>query len=169
MQADGKLPNDFRGPCDPEIAKWLSFVDSKLAVLLFPNITRSSLESWEAFGYINGVAHFSPIQKLILRISGSVAMRLANSKIKKKYGITDERQALISAINSWITDGLRGQKFHGGNTEPDLADVAVYGCLKSIEAFSTFAWLVGQADRDFLIWFNRMGAEIPNSSCVVRG
>ena len=153
---------------DPEIAQWLEFADRKLAVLLFPNITRNMWESWEAFGYINEVPHFNAGQKLGLRIAGSFAMRLANSKIKKKYAIEDERAALLDAIRTWTKEGLRGKKFHGGDEQPDLADVYVFGCLRSIEKFKTFAWLLDESGREFLIWYNRMAEQVGESSCVSR-
>ncbi len=153
---------------NPEIAKWLDFADKRLAVLLFPNITRNMMESWQAFGYINEVPHFTGLQKFGLRIAGSVAMRLANGKIKKKYDIENEREALLEAINSWTREGLRGKKFHGGDIKPDLADVCIYGCLKSIGRFTTFSWLLSEADRDLLIWYNRMTEAIGESSCVHR-
>jgi microsomal prostaglandin-E synthase 2 len=167
MKSRNQLPLEFKDSSDPEIEKWMEFTDRKLAVLLFPNITRNMLESWEAFGYINKVPHFNAIQKIILRMTGALAMRVANGRIKRKYNIEDERGALLTTVREWIQDGLRGRRFHGGD-EPDLADVVVYGCLKSIEEFTTFAWLVGDTDREFLVWFNRMGKEIPNSSCVSR-
>ena len=156
LRVSGKLPANFKGSSDPEIARWLQFADKQLAVVLFPNITRNMLESWEAFGYINRVSHFGYFQKIILRVTGSVAMRLANSKIKKKYSIIDERESLLLAVNEWTTNGLNGKKFHG-YSEPDLADVTIFGCLKSIESFATFAWLVNVAPKEFMIWFNRMG------------
>ena len=168
MKSNGSLAADFKDHSDPEIAKWLDFADKRLAVLLFPNITRNMLESWEAFGYINGVPHFNPLQKIVLRATGALAMRLANGKIKKKYSIEDEREALVNATNEWVRNGLKGANFHGGNDAPDLADVAMYGCLKSIEAFTTFGWLVGEADRELLVWYNRMAGVIGESSCVSR-
>ena len=168
LRSGGKLGKDFKDSSDPEIAKWLEFVDKKLAILLFPNITRNMFESWEAFGYINKVPHFNLFQKFALRVSGSVAMRLANGKIKKKYMIEDERASLVDAVNQWTRLGIKGSKFHGGDQQPDLADVTVYGCLKSINEFTTFAWLVGEADRDLLVWFNRMSEQIDESSCVSR-
>ncbi len=167
MKTSGALSDDFKDSTDPEVGKWLQFVDKELAVLLFPNITRSMVESWEAFGYINEVPHFNPIQKLVLRLSGSMAMRLANGKIKKKYQISDEREALVKCVNKWIRDGLQSRKFNGGDT-PNLADVAVYGCLRSIEKFTTFAWLLGDVDKELLVWYNRMRQSIPKSSCVDR-
>ena len=168
MKSNGSLPVDFKDESDPDIAKWLEFADKRLAVLLFPNITRNMLESWEAFGYINGVPHFNPLQKILLRVTGAVAMRLANGKIKKKYAIDDEREALVAATNEWVRSGLMGRNFHGGNRSPDIADVAMFGCLKSIEGFVTFGWLVGIADRELLIWYNRMANVIGESSCISR-
>lgn len=167
MKLSGMLSDKFKDSSDAEINKWLNFVDKELAVLLFPNITRSMLESWEAFGYINEVPHFNPLQKIVLRISGALAMRAANGKIKKKYNIEDERSALVNCVNSWIREGLNSQKFHGGDS-PDLADVTVYGCLRSIEKFTTFGELLGAADKELLIWYNRMRQSIPESSCVSR-
>lgn len=166
LRSTGGLADNFRDLSDPEVARWVDYADKELAVLLFPNITRNMLESWEAFGYINKVPHFNPLQKLGLRMTGALAMRLANGKIKSKYNIEDERDALVRAVHKWTKEGLKGRSFHGGNEKPDLADVVVYGCLKSIEDFTTFSWLVGSADRDLLIWYKRMSAEIPESSCV---
>ena len=167
MKSMKTLDDDFQDSSNPEISRWLEYADKELAVLLFPNITRTMLESWEAFGYINSVPHFHAFQKIILRSTGAFAMRLANGKIKKKYSIQDEREALVKAINVWTREGLRGKHFHGGE-KADLADVAVYGCLKSIEDFTTFAWLLGEADKDLLVWYNRMGYEIGESSCIER-
>ena len=159
LRADGV---EILGSENAEISKWLKFVDTKLAVVLFPNITRNMYESWEAFGYINSVPHFGMFEKFVLRVTGSVAMRLANSKIKRKYAIDNERTALLIAINEWVKEGLQGKEFCGGK-EPNLADVAVYGCLKSIEAFTAFAWLIEESPKEFLIWFNRMEKKIPNN------
>merc|ERR1712187_926640 len=87
--ADGRLPADAF--TDPETAKWMEWVDEELAVLLFPNITRSFSESFQAFGYISEVPTFSAASKASNRAVGALAMWLANGKLKKKYEITDER------------------------------------------------------------------------------
>lgn len=166
LESRGGLGSDFKDMSHPEIAPWIEYADKQLAVLLFPNITRNLVESWEAFGYINQVPHFNPLQKLGLRVTGALAMRLANGKIKKKYQIENEREALVQAVNKWTREGLKGRQFHGGDMKPDLADVVVYGCLRSIQDFTTFAWLLGAADRDLVTWYNRMTSEIGESSCV---
>ena len=36
-----------------------AWVDKELAILLFPNITRSFEESYQAFGYVEDVPHFT--------------------------------------------------------------------------------------------------------------
>ena len=36
----------------PEAARWAAWADMELAVLLFPNITRSFAESFQAFSYV---------------------------------------------------------------------------------------------------------------------
>ncbi|CAN0121869.1 unnamed protein product, partial [Heterosigma akashiwo] len=75
-----------------------AWADRKLAVLLFPNITRSFAEARQAFAYIQDVPTFSTPQKIANVVLGSTAMWLAQGKLKKKYGIEDERQALYSEV-----------------------------------------------------------------------
>lgn len=72
------------GAIDDEQKRWMEWADRKLAVLLFPNITRSMTESMQAFSYIWDVPHFSMYDKVMNRYGGAVAMRLAQGKIKKK-------------------------------------------------------------------------------------
>lgn len=50
--ADAVPTEDLQRFFNPEVAHWLKWVDTSLAVLLFPNITRNFSESWQAFGYI---------------------------------------------------------------------------------------------------------------------
>jgi microsomal prostaglandin-E synthase 2 len=71
------------------------------------------------------------------RVLGPVAMWAAQGKIKKKYDIDDERKAMFHAIYEWA-DAIdqRNDIFHGGNT-PSLADVCVFGCLRSITGLDT--------------------------------
>ena len=50
---------------------------------------------------------------------GPVAMWAAQGKIKKKYGIEDEREALFDALNVWLNEIGDDSTFHGGN-QPEL-------------------------------------------------
>ena len=77
-----------------EAQDWAKWSDSKLAVLLFPNITRNFSESFQAFTYVKNVPEFSFVEQLSNQWIGSFFMWMAQGKIKKKYDIDDERSAL---------------------------------------------------------------------------
>ena len=68
----------------PNAIKWSTWADEKLAVLLFPNITRSFEESFQAFSYVQDVKSFGFIDKMSNQWVGALAMWLAQGKIKKK-------------------------------------------------------------------------------------
>ena len=63
-----------------------------LAVLVFPNLCATFPQSLAAFDYVKEVEKWSTFTQIKLKLAGGIAMRLANGKIKKKYGIEDEKQ-----------------------------------------------------------------------------
>merc|ERR1712187_462398 len=136
--ADGRLPADAF--TDPETAKWMEWVDKELAVLLFPNITRSFSESFQAFGYISEVPTFSAASKASNRAVGALAMWLANGKLKKKYKITDERKQLLDTVKMW-TDAVGQGPFLQGDSV-SLPDIVVYGVLSSFQGLTTHGELM---------------------------
>ena len=71
---------------------WSEWSEKKLAVMLYPNITRSFEESWECFAYAADVATWNAFMRAAVRVAGPLFMSLANGKIKKKYGIVNERE-----------------------------------------------------------------------------
>ena len=84
--------NDKAAPMSMEVfkssdsaRKWSEFAHEELASLLYPNICRSLGDSYRAFGYVNDVRDFSPLQKVSIRAIGSLAMYFAASKIKSKF------------------------------------------------------------------------------------
>eukprot|EP00735_Rhodelphis_limneticus_P009993 TRINITY_DN28_c0_g1::TRINITY_DN28_c0_g1_i2::g.14902::m.14902 TRINITY_DN28_c0_g1::TRINITY_DN28_c0_g1_i2::g.14902 ORF type:complete len:292 (-),score=87.52,sp/Q66LN0/PGES2_BOVIN/36.86/4e-53,GST_C_3/PF14497.1/4.9e-11,GST_N_3/PF13417.1/1.3e-10,Glutaredoxin/PF00462.19/2.1e-08,Glutaredoxin/PF00462.19/1.2e+04,GST_C_2/PF13410.1/7.1e-06,GST_N_2/PF13409.1/2.1e-05,GST_C/PF00043.20/0.0051,DUF2493/PF10686.4/0.11,Phosphorylase/PF00343.15/0.095 TRINITY_DN28_c0_g1_i2:783-1658(-) len=149
---------------DVEVRKWMKWSDEKLAVLLFPNITRSFAESYETFSYIMDVPHFSYYTKLANRYAGALAMCMAQGKIKRKYNIDDEREALYKAIQEWL-DVLGDSPFFGGK-EPCGADFAVYGALHAIEGLTTHNELM--KNTGIAPWYNRVKAAVGESSCISR-
>ena len=60
--------------------------------MIYPNITRSFEESWQCFDYAASVPTWSTMDRYSNRILGPLAMFMANGKIKKKYGIVNERE-----------------------------------------------------------------------------
>jgi hypothetical protein len=65
--------------------RWIKYANDDLASLLYPNICRTLSDSYGAFGYVNTVDTFSPVQRMTIRGLGSLAMYFAASKIKSKY------------------------------------------------------------------------------------
>jgi len=138
----------------PDSEKWMEWSEKKLAVMLYPNITRNFDEAWEAFEYANDVSSWSMFQRIANRNLGPIAMYLANSKIKKKYGIVDERSELRSVLKEW-TNELGSKPFMNG-VSPTLPDLMVYGVLKSIATTTTFEFVM----EDVLLkdWYLRVDA-----------
>ncbi len=155
------MPESFFKDSD----RWLEWSDRKLAVMLYPNITRSFDESWECFGYANDVQQWSAVQKLLVRSAGPAAMFFTNGKIKKKYGIIDERKELKAVLNEWVL-ALDGKKFINGD-EVSLADLMVYGTLRAIRNFQTFREVVA-VDPVLNTWFDNVEAiTTPHNVCNI--
>jgi microsomal prostaglandin-E synthase 2 len=160
---DAKQLAEFRSPKALEWAKWS---DEKFAVLLFPNITRSFSESYQAFGYVMSVPHFSMLDKVSNQIIGSFFMWMAQGKIKKKYGIDDERAAVVAGINHWLNEGVGSKPFAGGK-QPNFADVCVFGCLKAIDRTDAYKEIM--AETAIKPWYDRVEALVqPGNACTSR-
>jgi len=149
-QLNAKQLAAFRSP---EAVEWTKWSDSKLAVLAFPNMTRTLGDSAEAFGYVHAVPHFSQLDKMANLAIGSFFMWMANGKIKKKYNIQDERAEFVSGINKWLTEAVGSRPFAGGE-QPNLADCAVFGLLKAIDR--TGAYRDVMVTTDVGKWYERM-------------
>ena len=67
--------------------QWCEWSSERLAVVLYPNITRTLADSWAAFAYVSDVQSWSLLERLTNRTLGPVAMYLVRNKIKRKYGI----------------------------------------------------------------------------------
>lgn len=146
----------------PDAMRWAEWADKELAVLLFPNITRSFGESFQAFSYVNEVPHFSFLDKLSNQWVGATAMWAAQGKIKKKYNIADERTALFDALQRWTREV--GEKPFLGGTQPNVGDLGVYACIHAIEGLDAFKDLM--ANTDISEWYTRVEHAIGASSCV---
>ena len=160
---DAKQLAEFRSPKALEWAKWS---DEKFAVLLFPNITRSFGESYQAFGYVMNVPHFTMLDKVSNQLIGSFFMWLAQGKIKKKYAIDDERAAVVGGIKHWLSEGVGKGPFAGGEV-PNFADVCVFGCLKAIDRTDAYREIM--AETAIQPWYERMHERVePGNACTSR-
>ena len=165
--ATDRIPKDelaaFRSK---EAMEWAAWSDTKLAVLLFPNITRSWGEAYQAFGYVMDVPHFSLVDKWSNQLIGAFAMWMAQGKIKKKYQIDDERAAVREALATWMSGGVGDKPFAGGD-RPNMADVCVFGALKAIDRTDAHAEIM--AETSVAPWYDRMHQAVSSrNSCVQR-
>lgn len=72
--------------------------------------------------------------------AGTVAMWLISKRLTKKHRLEDDvRQHLYDACDKWTNELAKQKtKFMGGNKEPNLADLSVYGVLCSMEGCQAF-------------------------------
>lgn len=160
-----KAAADKHGLFPEDTQKWSEWSEKRLAVMLYPNITRSLEESWECFGYTSDVLDWNPIARVGTRVAGAAAMSLANGKIKKKYNIVDERKELQGVLEEWITAVSDKQFLHGDSiTMPDLN---VYGVLRSIEGLSTWNEIMGR-NPQLRAWYDRVAKHVPSCEIVKR-
>ncbi|XP_071948380.1 prostaglandin E synthase 2-like [Antedon mediterranea] len=117
--------------------KWRIWVDDVLVHNIPPNIYRTWNESVQAFSYIAEKAHFTSYEKFVIQYIGALGMYFVSKKLKKKYNLPDDvRSSLYGAANDWMKS-VGKNSFQGG-TEPNMADLAVYGVLSSIEGLDAF-------------------------------
>lgn len=98
------------------------------------------------------------------KYAGAVAMFFIAKKLKTKYAIVDEREALYAAIGSYL-DAVGDRDFLGGS-EPNMADLSVFGVVRSVAGLDTFDDLM--QNTAIAPWFARMtdkvGASMRQSS-----
>jgi microsomal prostaglandin-E synthase 2 len=133
--------------------KWAKWSELKLAIILYPNITGTFSDSWKAFRYCEDISSWSATERLMNRYLGPVAMYLASSKIKKKYGIVDEKKELDESLKEW-TDAVGSNQFlHGDNIT--LPDLMVFGVLRGIQDLPVFATAM-ERNSALESWYNRV-------------
>jgi len=111
---------------------------------------------------VHDVPGFSFVDKMANQWIGATAMWLAQGKIKKKYNITDERKALHECVARW-TSAVGAQDFLGGSN-PNLADLCVFGTLRSLEGFATHREIL--AETEVGPWYERMGTAVGARNCA---
>lgn len=79
---------------------------------------------------------------------------------KKSKGIQEERQVLYDAVNEWVR-AVDDQAFLGGE-QPNLADITVFGVLRSIETLATFQDLKNHTS--IVPWYDRMRDVVGSST-----
>ena len=71
---------------------------------------------------------------------GALVMWLIGKRLKRRHRLKEDvRQSLYDDCNTWTRNLKRkNTRFMGGNETPNLADLAVFGCLSAIEGTQAF-------------------------------
>lgn len=140
-------------PVTPEARKWSRWASDDLALMMYPNLTRTPAECRAALAYAD--AAFPPLEALAVKWIGGWGMSLAHSKVKKKYGIVDERAALADRLRVW-EDYLQAR----AADRLDLGDLAVFGVLGALDGTQAHADVMHHHPK-IKSWFDKVDAALP--------
>ncbi|KAM8934277.1 prostaglandin E synthase 2 [Pelodytes ibericus] len=143
-----------------EEMKWRGWVDDRLVHLISPNVYRTLWESLASFDYIVREGNFGAVEGLFGKYIGAVAMYIIGKRLKKRYEMQDDvRDDLYRAANKWV-DAIGPHRLFLGGSEPNLADLAVYGVLRVTEGLDTFNDMMSHTK--IKPWYQRMTVAIAN-------
>lgn len=123
--------------------KWRKWVDDTFVHVLSPNVYRTKEEAFETFHWFSKAGdwekHFSEWERTAVIYVGAYAMWFIGKRLKKRHNLKDDvRQSFYDECNYWMNAiQKQGTPFMGGN-QPNLADLAVYGVLNSVEGSGAF-------------------------------
>ncbi|CAN6682868.1 unnamed protein product [Malus baccata var. baccata] len=137
-----------------EEKKWRGWVDKRFVHVLSLNLYRTVSKALESFDYIT--RNFSSYERMVAKYAGAAATYFVSKKLKKRYNITDERAALYGVAETWV-DALKGRQFLGGSN-PNLADLAVFGVLRPIRHLKSGKDMV--ENTRIGEWYNRMESAV---------
>ncbi|CAF1242516.1 unnamed protein product [Adineta steineri] len=137
--------------------QWREWVDNKFIHVVSPNIYCTLRQSLDTFRWFSKAGDWEEIfpwyQRWIIVYLGAIVMRGVSIHLKKKYNINDNvRISLYECANEWV-DAIGDKNFLGGS-EPNLADLNVYGVLTAIQGCEAFQDLM--TNTKIQPWFERM-------------
>ncbi|XP_058463638.1 prostaglandin E synthase 2 [Malaya genurostris] len=132
----------INGPQEEE-RKWRSWADDHLVHLISPNVYRNKEEALETFEWFSDVGEWDSIfpkwERDLMVYVGAFAMWAISKRLKKRHHLSEDvRSHIYDACDKWIA-AVEQKKtpFLGGKT-PNLADLAVFGVLNSMEGCQAF-------------------------------
>lgn len=144
-----------------EEEKWRRWVDDWFVKVITCNIYRNMHEAFQTFDYIAEQGNFGWVSREAARLVGATMMWGISGKLKKKYGVEgDVREVLYQSADEWV-DALQGRPFMGGS-QPDLADLAVFGVVRAVCGTDTFNDLMQNSKIGK--WYERMFEAVGPSS-----
>lgn len=145
-----------------EEMKWRRWADAWLVHLISPNVYRTPGEALASFDYIVREGNFGSVEGVFAKYVGAAAMFVIGKRLKSRHHLQDDvRQDLYKAANLWVAAVGKDRKFLGGS-QPNLADLAVYGVLRVMEGLQSFDDLM--ANTKIKPWYQRMTKAIQEPS-----
>lgn len=144
--------------------KWRKWADSVLVHTLSPNVYRTKDEALQSFEWFSEVGewekHFSSWERFLMVYVGAYAMYFISKRLKKRHNLKEEvRESLYDECNLWVkTIEKRDNGPFFGGKKPNLADLAVYGVLSSIEGCQAFRDL--QVKSRIKPWYDSMKTQV---------
>lgn len=111
--------------------------------LISPNVYRTKDEALETFEWFSEAGewdvHFPKWERNMMVYVGAIAMWAISKRLKKRHALSDDvRSHMYDACDKWIAAVEKKKTpFLGGN-KPNLADLAVFGVLNSMEGCQAF-------------------------------
>ena len=126
-----------------EERKWREWADTVFVHALSPNIYRTMGEALDSFKNFSVVgdweSNFPAWQRLVAIYMGAPAMYMIGKRLKKRYMLKgDVRESLYDVCRQWMRAIGKNKQFMGGD-KPNLADLAVFGAMSSIEGCAAFS------------------------------
>ncbi|XP_065186586.1 prostaglandin E synthase 2-like [Sycon ciliatum] len=144
-----------------EELRWRKWVDDTFVHMLPPNIYRSAAEAKQAFDYISSVGNFGFFEAVAAQVIGATVMYMLAGRLKERYNLKEDvRESLYDCGNEWM-EAVGDRKFLGGE-KPNMADLAVFGTLTSVEGFDAFKDLM--ENTPMRPWWDRMVAVVRTES-----
>ena len=141
---------------------WSTWVDAHLVHLLPPNIYKTPKQALQSFDYITNQSKFSTMEAAVVKYMGAFVMYIVAKRSLEKYSISDPRAELAQACQKWTQEGVQDKGFHSGTSTPDVADLAVFGVIRSLEGnYETWQDLQLSAGDPFWVWYKAMGDAMP--------
>uniref|UniRef100_A0A673XG14 Prostaglandin E synthase 2 n=1 Tax=Salmo trutta TaxID=8032 RepID=A0A673XG14_SALTR len=139
-----------------EEVRWRQWADDWLVNRIKPNVYRTPAEALATYDHIVREGNFGSVP--FAKYGGAFYMFWASKLLKIWYKLQDDvREDLYMAVNEWITAIGRKRKFMGGD-KPNLADLAVYGVLRSMQDLEAFYDVM---ENTKLLIPKIMGVEVP--------
>ncbi|KAG9477656.1 hypothetical protein GDO78_012917 [Eleutherodactylus coqui] len=145
-----------------EEMKWRQWADDWLVHLISPNVYRTPGEALASFDYIVREGNFGSVEGVFAKYIGASAMFFIGKRLKNRHNLQDDvRQDLYKAANTWVAAVGKHRMFLGGS-QPNLADLAVYGVLRVMEGLQAFDDMM--ANTKIEPWYQRMTQAIQDQS-----